>query len=121
MTIKDEQASNSEFINILSEKYPWIFLYTIKNHGNTLKPFDIFWCWKWRLIALEGKYRRWKDRPTAEQVLNKLEPHQVTSLYKIINNKASWGVVCYYEWEFIKYELQKNITLKEVDLYSREK
>ena len=113
--IKNEQASNSLFVDMLSEKYKWIFLYTIKNFGNSLKPFDIFGCRKWKMIALEWKFHYWKKEPTPEQVFKKLEPHQVLSLYKVLQ---SWWYP--YEWKFIKYELQENLSLAVVNDYWRE-
>lgn len=118
--IKNEQASNSLFVDMLSEKYKWIFLYTIKNFGNSLKPFDIFGCRNWKMIALEGKFHYWKKEPTSEQIFKKLEPHQVLSLYKVM--QAWWYpcVVCYYNWNFIKYELQENLSLAVVENYWRE-
>lgn len=117
VSLKNEQASNSAFVQTLFKTYNWIFVYTIKNFGDSMKPFDIFGCWKNKMFAIEGKYCRLTKRPTPEQTLKQLEAHQIASLHRVNRNGGFGCVLQYFQWEFIRYILTEDLKLKEVDLY----
>lgn len=86
MVFKSEKEFQTAYLKGLTKK--WAFVRNIPDIWNTKKPFDAFWCIKWKGLALEFKIDKATSDSTEERILKKLYPHQVANLLEF--QKAEW-------------------------------
>lgn len=86
MVFKSEKEFQIAYLKGLTKK--WAFVRNIPDIWNTKKPFDAFWCIKWKGLALEFKIDKAASDSTEERILKKLYPHQVANLLEF--QKAGW-------------------------------
>jgi hypothetical protein len=80
---KNEKEALAALTEQMREIWYDIFLYKIRDEGNSLKPFDCIACYNKKALAIEAKYLKTKSI-TPERVMEKLEAHQFISLVKFI-------------------------------------
>lgn len=86
MVFKSEKEFQTAYLKELAKK--WAFVRNIPDIWNTKKPFDAFWCMKWKGLALEFKIDKASSDSTEERILKKLYPHQVANLLEY--QKVGW-------------------------------
>lgn len=89
MVFKSEKEFQTAYLKELTKK--WAFVRNIPDIWNTKKPFDAFWCIKWKGLALEFKIDKASSDSTEERILKKLYPHQVANLLEF--QKAKWAAM----------------------------
>ena len=97
--MNSEARITKNFINLLIKKYTHhIWLYKIPDVWNSLKPFDVIWCYKWKWLSFEFKYIN-KLECDYKNVLSLVQWNQILNLkkfaiswwlsYIVVYNKAT--------------------------------
>lgn len=115
---KSELEFQTAFIKVVRKE--WMYVRNISDIGNVKKPFDAFWTYKWKWIAMEYKIVKTKKEPTEESVFKMLYPHQFVNLLDFKSWKSKWiSYVIAYHMEtdsIFFYDVNSNWTLKLNDV-----